>query len=519
MEHRVAADELRDGEMREVRAGKRRLLLVRAGNTYRAFGGTCPHYGAPLAEGLLHDGRVLCPWHQSVYDALRGDLLEPPSLAALPGFAVRVDGDSVLVDVPDDAGRQRPMPMAEPDPDADGRLFAVIGGGAVAGAAAGALREAGFRGRILIVSAEDRWPYDRPNLTKDYLAGDAGADWLPLRPDGFYERHGVERLHDTVVGLDVQRRVLRLLSGAELAPDAVLVASGAEPRRLDVPGHDLPGVLTLRSWDDCERLKEQVQHARQVVVVGASFIGMEVAASLAQLGRRITVVAPDEVPFARVLGATVGGVLLGAHRTRGTEFRLGRRPVALHGYGGVTTVELDDGEMLAADLVVLGVGVTPRTAFIEGVTRCDDGGLRVDEELRVAPGVWAGGDAARYPEPHVGEPVRIEHWRLAEQHGRAAAFSMAGQGRPFDGVPFFWTQQAGLTLGFAGVAGRWSDEIVTGDPEEGDFTVFYAAGDRLRAACGTRDKELDVFAELMRQGRLPAAAALRSARGGLESFL
>ena len=254
-------------------------------------------------------------------------------------------------------------------------------------------------------------------------------------------------------------------------------------------------------------------------MIGASFIGMEVAASLTHRGRQVTVVAPDEVPFARTLGATVGEMLRAAHEAQGTSFRLGKRPLALHGNGEVTAVELDDGERLPADLVVVGVGVSPRTAFVRGLPVDDDGGIRVDEQLRAAPGVWAGGDVARYPEAHVGEPVRIEHWRLAEQHGRAAAFSMAGAGEAFDGVPFFWTQQAGLLLGFAGVGAGWTDTIVSGEPAAHDFTVFYCKGEQVRAACGTRNRELDVFTELMRTGSVPPAAALRAARGGLDAYL
>ena len=213
MEHRVARDELREGEMAEVRAGERKLLLVRTGGQYRAFAARCTHYGAPLAEGLLHDGRILCPWHQSVFEAETGDLLQPPALAALPQYAVRVEAGEVYVDVPDDAKRQRSMPMAAYDPDADGRTFVIVGGGAVAATAAATLREAGFAGRVVVISAEDRWPYDRPNLSKDYLAGEAGADWLPLHPGAFYERHGIERMHDTVTGLDVAGRRLETSGG------------------------------------------------------------------------------------------------------------------------------------------------------------------------------------------------------------------------------------------------------------------------------------------------------------------
>lgn len=519
MEHKVARADLEAGQMREVRAGERKLLLARVGDEYRAFAARCPHYGAPLADGLLHDGRILCPLHQSVFGAADGDLLQPPALVGLPRFAVHLRDGDVYVDVPPDAARTRAMPMADFNPAADPRVFAIIGGGAAAATAAAALREAGYQGRVVLISAEDRWPYDRPNLSKDYLAGEAGDDWLELRPGAFYEEHGIERLHDRVTELDVPSRRITLQHGAPMTPHAVLIASGARPLPLGVPGADMAGILALRSRDDCERLIEAADAAHRIVIAGASFIGMEVAASLVHRGADVTVVAPDAVPFARTLGPDVGAAVRAVHEVNGTHFRLGRRPSALRGAGTVEAVELDDGERLPADLVVVGIGVRPATDFVRGLRLDDDGGISVDGRLGAAPGVWAAGDVARYPEPHTGEAVRIEHWRLAEQHGRAAGFAMAGAGAAFDGVPFFWTQHFDLQLGFAGVGVGWTDTIVAGDVEGGDYTVFYCHDDSVRAACGTRPRELDVFTELMRNGALPAAATLQRRRDDLEAFL
>jgi NADPH-dependent 2,4-dienoyl-CoA reductase/sulfur reductase-like enzyme/nitrite reductase/ring-hydroxylating ferredoxin subunit len=520
MEYNTGPDRLADGQMEQVEAGTRKVLLLRIGEEYHAYASRCPHYQAPLAKGLLHDGRVLCPWHQSVFDAVTGDLLDPPALAALPEFGVRVADGDVYVDVPVDAKGQRAMTMASPDPGADARTFAVIGAGAAAGTAVAALREAGYRGRIVLISQEDRWPYDRPNLSKDYLAGEAEAKWLPLRAPAFYERHGIERVHDRVTSLDVTTRRIDLEGGESMAPDAVLIASGGVPRRLTIPGDDLPGVFTLRSWSDCDHILTAAEQAENVVVVGASFVGMEAAASLAHRGKHVTIVAPEATPFERILGATVGETLQALHEAHGVRFRLTRTPVALHGDRGVDRVELDDGASLPADLVIAGVGVRPATGFVHGIALDPDGGISVDGRFRVAPGVWAAGDVARYPEPHVGEALRIEHWRVAEQHGRAAAFAMAGADGAQAGVPFFWTVQFGLRLGFVGVGPGWSDTFVVGDAKAHDFTVYYSANDRLRAACGTRDRDLAVFAELMRAGTLPPASVLASAKSlTLESLL
>ncbi len=246
--------ELPPGTMREVKVGGKRVLLVNSDGAVRAYGAACTHYDGPLAEGVLHDGRIVCPWHQGTFDARSGDLLEPPPMSALPHFAVRVEGDEILVDRPDDAPSRRTMPMATPDFEADGRTFAVVGGGAAGAAAVEALRQQGYLGRIVLVSREDRRPYDRPNLSKDYLAGTASADWLPLRSAKFYEQHGVELLNEGVMSFDAMTRRLVFDGGDELTPDAVLLAPGATPRRLDCPGGDLPGVFTLRSWEDCDRI-------------------------------------------------------------------------------------------------------------------------------------------------------------------------------------------------------------------------------------------------------------------------
>jgi NADPH-dependent 2,4-dienoyl-CoA reductase/sulfur reductase-like enzyme/nitrite reductase/ring-hydroxylating ferredoxin subunit len=518
MEDKVArVDELADDELREVEVGGKKVLLLRSDGVVRAFGARCPHYDAPLAQGLLHDGRLVCPWHGGAFDARTGDLLEPPPLSGLAPLAVRIDDDGdVVVDRPDDAPRQRTMPMADRDPG-DERTFVVVGGGAAGGAAVEALRQHGFAGRVVLISREDRRPYDRPNLSKDYLAGTAGADWLPLRPASFYERHAIELRHAAVTRLDVASRRLELDDGTELTPDALLIATGGLPRRLEAPGAELGGVFTLRSWSDCDAIIAALDGAASTVVVGASFIAMETAAALRERGLRVTVVAPDPVPLAAQLGPEVGAFLQARHEHHGVRFCLGHTVARFDGDDRVRAVELDDGSRLDADLVVAGVGVAPATGFVANAEINEDGSLDVDDELRVNHhGVWAAGDVARYPEPHVGGRARVEHWRLAEQHGRAAAASMAGHGAPFGAVPGFWTQQFGLRVAYVGVGRGWDATIVAGDLAGGDFTIVYTRGDELVAAAGTRDLDLAAFSELMRRGRLPRRGKLR---GGLDSGL
>jgi len=522
MEERVGRDEeLAEGGLLEANVGGKTVVVLRSDGRLRAYGGRCTHYDGPLAKGLLHDGRLVCPWHGGTFDAATGDLLEPPPLSALVALSVRVDeGGDIWVDRPDDTPRQRAMPMAGREP-ADERVFAVVGGGAAGAAAVEGLRQHGFGGRIVLVSREDRRPYDRPNLSKDYLAGSAEADWLPLRPQSFYERHGIELRHAEVTRLDAATRRLELGDGDSLTPDAVLIATGALPRRLTAPGADLPGVFTLRSWSDCDAVIAGLDGAARAVVVGASFIAMECAASLRARGLEVTVVAPDETPLALHFGPEIGGLLRRRHEEHGVRFALGRTVSWLTGDTRVRELTLDDGSRLAADLVVVGVGVAPAAGFVENAAVNDDGSLDVDGELRVNDhGVWAAGDVARYPEVHVGDRVRIEHWRLAEQLGRAAAASMAGKGAPFGGVPGFWTEQFGQRIAYAGVGRGWDTTIAVGDVAAGDFTVLFARGDQLLAVAGTRDLDVAAFAELMRLGRLPdAGRAADAAAAGLAHLL
>lgn len=513
MEERVAGvGDLADGQMMTVLAGGKKTLLARVDGRFFATAARCPHWGAPLSEGLLHGSHLLCPWHAAIFDVCSGGLLEPPALDGIRAFRVRVDGDDVYVDREEEPLHAGATPESCSEAVPDARTFVIVGAGGAAVAAAEGLRQECFAGRIVMISPEDRWPYDRPNLSKDFLAGELEAKWLSLRAPAFYEEHAIERIVGRVTELDVVSRTITLDDGSTLAPDGVLIASGAQPRRLDVPGAELPGVFTLRSQDDAEVLAAAARHGRHAVVVGASFIGMEAAASLVRRGLDVTVVGPGAVPFEHALGTVVGEVVRARHAENGTRFALGRGVARFVGDTSVRGVELDDGTRLGADLVIVGIGVQPATGYVRGVQRDRDGGLRVDEQLRVAPGVWAAGDVARYREPHTGRDVRSEHWRLAEQHGRAAASSMAGRSQPFTGVPFFWTQHFDLRIGYAGVGQGWEEVVVVGDASARDFTAFYVADGRLLAACGTQSDEVAAFMELMEMGRLPNVAELRGRR-------
>jgi NADPH-dependent 2,4-dienoyl-CoA reductase/sulfur reductase-like enzyme/nitrite reductase/ring-hydroxylating ferredoxin subunit len=513
----AGAAELKDGEMKQVAAGGTNILLARVSGKYHAVGATCTHYGAPLAEGALNGERIICPWHHACFNVTTGDLEEPPALDALPHYEVRVENGNVIVRLPAEATDRRTPPMTKPDPAADARLFVILGGGAAGYAAAQTLREGGFKGRVLMVTREDRPPYDRPNLSKDYLQGHAEPEWMPLRPDEFFTEHGIEVLRGKdATSVDAKAKIVSFEGGEQLAYDALLVATGGEPRTLPIAGSDLKNVLVLRSFADADVIIAAAEAAKRAVVIGASFIGMEAAASLKTRGLEVTVVAPDQTPFEKTLGAEIGALFQKIHVDNGVQFRLGAKAARIRGNGKVAAVELEAGEKsekpesIDADLVVVGVGVKPATEFLKGVNLHKDGGVMVDEHLRAADGLYAAGDIAWFPSALTGERQRIEHWRTALQHGRIAARNMAGEDVAYGSVPFFWTRQFDAGLKYVGHATSWDEIIFQGEVSAQAFLAFYVKDGRVLAVAGmNREREMAAIEELMRLESLPPPARLR----------
>ncbi len=483
LEAGVALSELADGAPLLGHAGGEAVMLVRQGDEVTAIGATCTHYGGPLAEGRIDGDRVYCPWHHACFSLRTGEALEAPALNPVARWEVEVTDGRVRV-----TGRREPDPLDDRGRDADGPASVVIvGGGAAGSAAAEMLRREGYRGPITLVDPEEAAPYDRPNLSKDFLAGDAPEEWIPLRPDGFYEEHGVDRVVARAQSLDPGARELRLSDGRTLGYDALLLATGATPRRLDVPGADLPYVHTLRSLADCRRIIADAEKGGRAVVVGSSFIGMETAAALRQRGLEVAIVSMDRVPFARTLGEEVGRYLLGVHEANGVAFH-GERTVARIEEGAV---ELDDGTRLDADLVVVGIGVDPDVRLAADAGLKTDDGVVVDGRLRTgAAGVWAAGDIARYPDPRTGRPVRVEHWVHAQRTGQAAARSILGREDDYDAPPFFWTHQFDAGITYVGHAPEWDEAVEEGDPAGGDGVVrLMARGRELAVIAIGRDAE------------------------------
>ena len=533
---RVASvSDLADGEMRQVSAGGTDVLLSRVDGQFHACTAFCTHYGAPLATGVLDGTTVVCPWHHAAFDVASGALCEPPAADALRTFEVRVEGGDVMVRVPDDADAHgkgiayRESDGTEPDmadlaAGEDERLFLIIGGGAAGQACAEELRALGYRGRLAMITRETHAPYDRTVLSKGFLAGGTDESALRLRDGAFYEAHGIELWTDrTVTALDPEAKTVSFEEGEDVAYDVALVATGGEPRRLQVPGGDLDGVHLLRSWRDAEAIVSRVQGATSVAIIGTSFIGMESASSLAGRDLDVTVIGRDDVPLAGALGERVGGVLLKAAQDKGVAFRLGADVQRIEtvpsdpGTGAPRRLRVVlEGDEVVADVVLMGVGVTPATGFLDGAAfRRDDGGLVVDETLRAVPGLFAAGDVAAFP--RAGGTVRIEHWRLAQQHGRTAARNMmidadpTARPHPFDGVPFFWTGQFGVSLRYVGHAEEWDEVIVDGSLHDRQFVAGYVSDGEVRAVAAVgRDKDAAAFHRLMARGETPTPDDLRA---------
>jgi len=513
-EHVVAsAGELADGQMKVVEIHDRTILLVKVDGEYKAYAPECPHHGAPLAEGALQGHRLRCPWHQAVFDARDGSLLEPPSLDRLWHYDVRIRGDDVIVVVPQEPAAAAPAPaMTDRDPALDTRTFAILGAGAAGMVAAETLRREGFRGRIVVLTGERaQVPYDRTELSKRYLA-DRNQPAPLLREDAFYQEHDIEILREhTVAEADLAARTVTCEDGASFSCDRLLIATGATPRRLGVAGEDLANVFTLRSLADCNRIRRAADGASKAVVVGASFIGMEVAAALRQRGLEVTVVAPEAIPFGRVLGDQIGSMFRRVHEAKGTRFRLGETVERFDGAdGAVIRAVLAGGERVEADLAVVGIGVRPATRFVKGVRTNEDASLSVDASLRVCEGVFAAGDVARFPDWRTGEPIRIEHWRLAEQLGQSAARGMLDKDAPYRGVPFFWTFQHQVVVQYVGYATAWDEIIVHGDLSGGDFLATFVRGGRVLAAAGCgRSSAMAAIGEMFRRPELYTLDELR----------
>jgi apoptosis-inducing factor 3 len=496
----IALAELPAGAKLVGHVGDEELLLVRRGDEIFAVSAHCTHYHGPLVDGLVVGDTVRCPWHHACFDLRTGEALRAPAISPISVWSVERRDGKIFVQGKEENNKQA---VSKPRGKVSGKIpdkIVIIGGGAAGFAAAEKLRREEYQGSIVMLSHDDAPPVDRPNLSKDYLAGNAPEDWVPLRPDRFYSDNGIElRLNTNVTDIDPRFKEILLAGGNKVPYDRLLLATGAEPVRLNIQGAERSHVHTLRSLANCRAIIEQAKIAQRAVVVGASFIGLEVAAALRARGIEIHVVAPEKRPMERVLGAELGNFVRSLHEEHGVKFKLEDSVVAIDD----RNISLKSGSMLDADLVVLGVGVKPRLALAERAGLTLDRGLLVNQYLETsAAGIFAAGDIARWPDPYSGQSIRVEHWVVAERQGQTAALNMLGNREKFSAVPFFWSQHYDIPINYVGHAEKWDDLTIEGNIANKDCLVrFMGNGRTLAVASIFHDIEsLQVEMEMERSG-------------------
>jgi NADPH-dependent 2,4-dienoyl-CoA reductase/sulfur reductase-like enzyme/nitrite reductase/ring-hydroxylating ferredoxin subunit len=488
----------------EVQIGQTKIVLLRVGDQLRAFQGECPHAGAPLADGALCHGRLICPWHKAAYRIEDGALCEPPSLDSLKRYPLEVREGEVWVD-------DQPMSDAHTPPADDERTFAIVGAGAAGTACAAALREKGFGGRIVLIDREPEAGYDRTVLSKFVIAGEMPPQEVPpLRDAIFYQTQRIEQMNGEVARLDCANKTLHLVDGQSLSYDSALLATGGTPKPLAVPGADLPQVFLLRSRDQAQRILDAAKPGQKALIIGDSFIAMESASALREYGLDVTVLARHAVPFAKQFGESVGKAIRARHQAHGVVYHTDGEVVRIEGTDKVEAVHLDNGQRLPADLVLVGIGVTPATEAFADLPKAKDQSLQVDGGMRVTDGLWAVGDIATFPLN--GQPQRIEHWRLAQQQARIAASNMLGGDEHYLDVPYFWTWHFGKNYDYLGHAESWDEVEFKGDPNHPPFIGLFSKNGVVAAAVACdRERAMAMLAERMKQP-LPVDEAWRLIR-------
>ena len=490
-------DEVPDGGMLLGHAFDEAILVARRGKEIFGIGATCTHYGGPLAKGLMVDCTVRCPWHHARFDLRTGEAIAAPALNDVSCWKIEKRGERFFV-----TGKIDKKPARKPK--ASPASVVIVGAGAAGSAAAEMLRREGYGGPITLIGADEFLPYDRPNLSKDYLAGAAPEEWIPLRPPEFYREQKIDTLATTsVTAIDPKKKQVTLSDGSSLGYGALLLATGAEPVRLTIPGDDLPHVCYLRTLADSRRIIEMAKNAKRAVVIGASFIGLEVAASLRERELEVGVVGKESLPLEKVLGRELGNLIRETHEAHGVKFYLGRTPAVIRD----RHVQLDDGTILDCDLVVVGIGVRPNLALAEKAGIATDNGVLVDEFLETnVTGIFAAGDIARWPDPRAGR-IRVEHWVVAERQGQTAARNILGARESFGVPPFFWSNHFDLHIRYVGHGSRDDRATVSGDLKSKDASVVFRSGDKLTAVASIgRDREnLEVELALERGNRFDAS--------------
>ena len=490
----VPVAELAEGGMVAGHVGDEAVLIARAGGTLYAIGAECTHYHGPLADGLIVDGAVRCPWHHACFSLKTGEATGAPAIDPVSCWVVEEAGGKAFVKAKKNTARPLKTPTGKV------RRVVIVGGGAAGFAAAEMLRREGFDGDLTLLSADADAPYDRPNCSKDYLAGAAPKDWMPLRDDAFYKDQKIDlRLGVEVTSVDPEARSVQVETGDSLAYDALILATGAEPQRPPIPGLDGPNVFVLRTLKDADALIAAADKAKRVAVIGASFIGLEVAGALKQRGLEVHVIAPEATPLERVMGHDIGAWVKSVHEDRGVVFHLGRKVLG-YADGKVTT---DEADPIAADFVVVGTGVKPRVSLAQAAGLTVDNGVVVDDRLRTsAQGIYAIGDIARYPDPISGQPIRVEHWVHAQRQGQHVARVILGLDEAFSDAPYFWSSHYEKSVSYSGHAEGFDAPEIDGSVTDENATVRYRKDGKLLAVATVGRDQDNLKAEAAFEGAI-----------------
>ncbi|KAF9064162.1 hypothetical protein BDP27DRAFT_1333914 [Rhodocollybia butyracea] len=517
--------ELKDGQMKEVDFEKGKVLVARLGDKIHATSAFCTHYGAPLAKGVLTaDARVVCPWHGACFNLCTGDIEDAPAPSALHSFKAHIEGGKIHVTAnPDFALKDnlsRPPKLSTAGFDAVGKGTVIIGGGSGAFQAVESLREHGYKFPITIVSKEPYAPIDRTKLSKALITDASKLQWKT--PADLKIKYGVNlRVSSTVTAVELQDKRVILDDGKDnIVYDKLVIAPGGTPRKLPIPGVDLENVYTFRGVEDAKKVDTAASEGKKLVVIGSSFISMELVLALSKRKlASIDVIGMEEFPFEMVLGKQVGAGLKKFYESQGVKFHMQTKVekiVSQEDNPSLASGVMVNGETLPADFVIMGVGVAPATEFLKGsgIELEKDGGIEVDECLRVVKlpanveGVFAIGDVAIYPQG--GDLVRIEHWNVAGNHGRAVGKTIAGDSQPFVKTPIFWSAQG---LRYCGYAVGHDDIIIKGDPGEMKFIAYYVKQGKVVAVASMQnDPVVSAASELLRLGLMPSPEDIKAGK-------
>jgi NADPH-dependent 2,4-dienoyl-CoA reductase/sulfur reductase-like enzyme/nitrite reductase/ring-hydroxylating ferredoxin subunit len=469
----VAVDSVKPGQKLLGHAEGAPVLLIRENDKFYAIGAHCTHYNANLNDGVIVNGSIRCPWHHACFDIKTGEAVKAPALNPLPAWKTEIRNGMVYVGEKCSEDAHKPGQSSK-------EHFVIIGSGASGHAAAERLRHLGFLGALTILSEDRDLPYDRPNLSKDYLAGNAPEEWMSLRSEEFYKEQRIDlRLNVKVTELDPKHKRIGLAGGRSIDYDKCLIATGGRPVKPNIYGIDLPHVHFLRSFSDCKSLISALSGIKKVIIVGAGFIGLEAAAALKARGLDVTIVAPNEFPLEHVVGREIGSFLKSVHEKNGVRFHLRRFVEKIEKSG----VILDDKSILSADLVLVATGIQPSADFAKDRGIRYDNGILVNEYLETdAQDVFATGDVARWPSQFSQKPIRIEHWVVAQRQGQVAAENMMGKKRKYKEVPFFWSQQFDVILNYVGYSASPESAKIYGNLSERDCVVAYSENGTITAA-------------------------------------